>query len=117
MTTTDTLRTATTTIRRAATGIATANPLDVAAAHNHLARGRHAATGSVRDAIDHYLDDNTWQHGPQAILAAINQLAHQLGIPNPDTAHITEQPTLFDLDNLAPAHRGRDHRSLPRLDH
>jgi hypothetical protein len=103
MTPTDNLRHATVTIRRAATGIATANPFDVAAAHNQLALGRHATAGAVRDAIDHYLDDDTWHRGPLAILAAITHLAHQLDIPNPDTGHITEQATLFDLDHPVPS--------------
>lgn len=98
-----TLRTATNTIRHATTGTHTANPLDVAIAHNNLARHHHTTTtGPIRSAIDHYLDDTTWHQGPLALLAAINNLAHHLGIPNPDTAHITEQPTLFDLDDQRP---------------
>jgi hypothetical protein len=93
-----TLSRAATTIRNAATGDRTANPRDLAAAHNTLAQQRHNTAGTLRDAIDTYLADETWHQGPFALLNAINTLTHQLGLPNPDTAHIVEQLPLFNPD-------------------
>jgi hypothetical protein len=67
----------------------------VAAAHSTLAQLRHHLQGPLRDAIDHYLADDTWHHGPHHLRHAIQQVARHAGLPDPDSQHIAEQPTLF----------------------
>ena len=61
------LRHAATMIRNAIAGDHPADPAAVAAAHNTFNQRRLDACGDVRDAIDHYLDDDTWQHGPHML--------------------------------------------------
>jgi hypothetical protein len=67
----------------------------VAAAHNTLTQLRHHLEGALRDAIDHYLAEETWHHGPHHLRHAIRQIARHAGLPDPDSQHIAEQPTLF----------------------
>lgn len=80
----DELRHAARTIHNATTSTQPANPTEILAAHNILARHRHHTTGTARAAIDHYLDHTTWQHGPLHLQAAIHQLADALNATTPD---------------------------------
>lgn len=90
-------------LRHAArTIIATKRPTPgtLAAAHDTLTQRRHDTTGDIRTAIDHYLDNNTWHHGPTTLRRAAHQLAAVLGIQPPELPHLTwHQPQLFDPDN------------------
>lgn len=89
------LQTAARTIYVAATGTTPADPIAIAAAHTTLTRHRHCASGSVRHAIDRYLDDTTWHQGPIALHTAIHQLADALDMLPPPTAAVAEQLRLF----------------------
>jgi hypothetical protein len=91
----DELRAAVTTIRRATSGPRPLNRARLAAAHRTLTRCRPHTTGPIRDALDHYLDRNTWRNGPFMLLNAIADLNHRLGLPDPAAAPIAEQLTLF----------------------
>jgi hypothetical protein len=68
---------------------------DEAVAHSTLAQLRDQLHSPLRDAIDRYLADDTWHHGPHHLRHAIQQVARQAGLPNPDSQHIAVQPTLF----------------------
>ena len=74
------LRHAATIIRNAIAGDHPADPSALASAHNTLNQRRLDARGDVRQAIDHYLDDDTWQHGPHTLLQAALELAGTLGV-------------------------------------
>ena len=67
----------------------------VASAHNTLAHRRNTLHRPLRDALDRYLDDDTWHQGPQLFRQAVGELARHAGIPDNVTAHVFEQPTLF----------------------
>jgi hypothetical protein len=89
------LRAAVSALHRATSGTRTVNPARLANAHRTVAHCRPYTTGPVRDALDHYLNHDTWRHGPFVLLNAIADLNHRLGLPDPATAHIAEQLTLF----------------------
>ena len=91
------LRQAATIIRDAMDIRRAADPIRLATAHRVLREHRHDVTGAPRAAIDVYLDDATWHHGPFVLLNAVSELAHQLDLPNPDLAHIVEQLRLFEV--------------------
>ena len=78
------LRHAATVLAAAIAGSRRADPVAVAAAHNTFIQRRHAARGPVRDAIDHYLDADTWHHGPYVLRDAALELAGALGVSPPD---------------------------------
>jgi|SRR5262245_35965763 hypothetical protein len=71
------------------------DPEHVVSAHHTLARHRHRTPGPLADVIKLCLADDTWRHGPHELRRAIRTLGHHLGIPDPATAHISEQPSLF----------------------
>ena len=93
------LRHAATVLRDAVAGSRPADPVAVASAHNTLTQRRAHTRGPVRDAIDHYLDDDTWHHGPTVLRHAALELARQLGVPPPAGAASRTwiQPRLFDV--------------------
>lgn len=68
---------------------------DVATAHTLLARRRRSLEGPLRQAIDDYLDDDTWRQGPHVLRHTIRALGQLVGIADPTTPRISEQPTLF----------------------
>jgi hypothetical protein len=86
------------------------DPQHLVAAHDTLARHRHRTPGPVADAIRLYLADDTWRHGPHELRRAIRALAHHLDIPDPSTAHISEQATLFGPSPDSPM-SARDEKS------
>jgi len=92
------LRHAATIIRNAIAGEEPADPTALASAHNTLQQRRLDACGDIRRAIDHYLDDDTWQHGPHTLHQAALELAGTLGVPElPDTrTRPWVQMTLFE---------------------
>ena len=92
------LRHAATIIRNAIAGDHPADPTALASAHNTLNQRRLDACGDVRRAIDHYLDNETWQHGPHTLCQAALELARALGVPElHDTrARHWVQMTLFE---------------------
>ena len=99
---------AATVIRDTAFDIRHHNEHAVATAHASLARGRHALPpGPLRDAINHYLDDDTWHQGIHVLLNAVHQVAHHAGLADHTTAGVAVQPRLFDLDPLPNQHRRR----------
>lgn len=67
----------------------------IASAHNTLAQCRRAVHRPLRDAIDRYLDDHTWQHGPQLLRHTVGEIARHAGIPDSVAARVSEQPALF----------------------
>ena len=92
------LRHAATVIRDAVAGGSSIDSAALASAHNTLIQRRHHTGGPVRDAIDHYLDDDTWHQGPIVLRHAGLQLARELGIaapPEPDQPRWV-QPRLFE---------------------
>lgn len=92
------LQAAARTIYIAIIGTTPADPIAITTAHTTITRHRHRATGPTRHAIDHYLDDTTWQQGPIAVHIAIHQLADALNtLPSPDTG-VAEQLQLFEPD-------------------
>jgi hypothetical protein len=93
------LRHAATIIRNAIAADIPADPAALGSAHNTLSQRRLDACGDARRAIDHYLDDDTWQHGPHMLHQAAIDLAEALGVPALlDTrARRWVQMTLFDL--------------------
>ena len=92
------LRHAATIIRNAIAGHHPADPTALASAHNTLTQRRLDACGDIRQAIDHYLDHDTWQHGPHTLHQAALDLANTLGVPElHDTrARNWVQMTLFE---------------------
>jgi hypothetical protein len=93
------LRHAATIIRNAIAGDHPADPTAVASAHNTLNQRRHDTCGDARRAIDHYLDHDTWQHGPHILHRAALDLAKTLGVPalRDTTARHWVQMRLFEL--------------------
>ncbi len=69
------LRHAASIIHNALTGRRAANPAALAAGHDTLHQRRRETSGPVRDAIDHYLHHDTWQHGPHTLRRAAQRLA------------------------------------------
>jgi hypothetical protein len=93
------LRHAARVIRDAFTGPATIDPVALHSAHRTLTQRRPDADHATREAIDYYLDDDTWHHGPHVLRHAALNLARQLAVPTPEpTDHIWEQPQLFNPD-------------------
>jgi hypothetical protein len=82
------------------------DPQHLLAAHHILARQQHHLHDHLADAIQLYLADDTWRHGPHELRRAIRALAHHLGIPDPATAHIAEQATLFGPSPESPSPAG-----------
>ena len=70
----------------------------IATSHTLLARRRRdLSPGDLVDAIDHYLDDETWHQGAHVLLRAVHHIALRAGIPDHSHDLIAVQPPLFDL--------------------
>jgi hypothetical protein len=97
------LRYAARVVRNAVTSRQPGAPSVLAAARRTLSQRRDDAVPTIRAAIDHYLHDETWRHGPRAAHDAAVQLAHVLGVPPPEHApRRWHQPRLFDPAPPAP---------------
>jgi hypothetical protein len=91
------LRHAATIIRDAIAGDRPGDPAALTAAHRTLTQRRGDADDATRTAIDHYLDDDTWRHGPRPLHQAALALADRLGVtPLEPSTRRWFQPTLFD---------------------
>jgi hypothetical protein len=92
------LRHAATIIRNAIAGDQPADPVALASAHNTLNQRRLDTGGDARQAIDHYLDDDTWRHGPHPLHQAAMDLAQTLGVHElpEQSARYWVQMSLFD---------------------
>jgi hypothetical protein len=89
------------------------DPQHLLTAHHTLARHQHHLHGHLADSIQLYLANDTWRHGPHQLRRAIRALAHELGIPDPTTAHIAEQPTLFGPSSDSPSPSVREEIEAP----
>jgi hypothetical protein len=90
------LRHAAITIRDALTGDRPANPAAIEAAHDTLEQRRQETSSAIRDAIDHYLNQDTWHQGPHTLRRAALHLVHTLGIATPEPPNASyEQLRLF----------------------
>ena len=72
------------------------DPQRIADADNTLVRRRHVLTGELRNAVDHYLAEDTWHHGPRHLRWAIHQVATHARLNDPDNiGPIAVQASLF----------------------
>jgi len=75
-------------------------PIEIAAAHTTLARGRTSAPSPVDEWLRTYLADETTAHGPDTFRDAVNELAQHFKLPpasqGPPPDSTGEQQTLFD---------------------
>lgn len=91
------LREAAAVLRDAACSTTHIDRIALRRAHNTLARRRLNTTGTVRAAVDTYLDVDSWHQGPFVLRCAIIELARDLGVACSDPLdYVAVQLSLFE---------------------
>ena len=75
------IRTAVSVIHLAVHDTDHSDPVAVADAHITLARARHTSPSPVDRWLTSYLDYDTWEHGPHAVINAVDELARNFKLP------------------------------------